>query len=92
VSIGDLKDNLSSYLAHVRRGEEILVRDRNVPIAMIVPLAAAADVDAELAALAAEGRVRLPRGPLPSSFWRTKAPRAPQARILEVLRAERDER
>ena len=37
-SIADLKNNLSRYLRHVRRGEEILIRDRNVPIAKIVPL------------------------------------------------------
>jgi len=92
VSIGDLKDNLSSYLAQVRRGEEILVRDRSVPIAKIVPLAAASDAEGEVGALAAEGKIRLPAEALARSFWRTRAPRVATARILKAIRAERDER
>jgi prevent-host-death family protein len=37
--IADLKNNLSRYLAHVRRGGEITVLDRDTPIARIVPFA-----------------------------------------------------
>jgi len=87
-----LKDNLSAYLAEVRGGEEILVRDRNVPIARLVPLGAAAAAGAELAALAVEGKVRLPKKALPHRLWRTKAPRVSEAKVLEVLRADRDSR
>ncbi len=92
VSIAELKDNLSAYLGRVRRGEEVLVRDRNVPVAKIVPLSASGDVDAELAALAAEGKLRLGEGPLPRSFWSSPAPRVSKRDLLRVLRAERDER
>lgn len=35
--IADLKNNLSRYLAEVRRGGEITVFDRDTPIARIVP-------------------------------------------------------
>ena len=35
--IADLKDNLSRYLQHVRKGGEITVLDRDTPIARIVP-------------------------------------------------------
>ena len=38
VRIGDLKNNLSAHLRRVRQGEEILVCDRETPIARIVPL------------------------------------------------------
>jgi prevent-host-death family protein len=92
LSIANLKNNLSAYLAEVREGEEILVRDRNVSIAKITPLRAMADASAELAALAAQGKVRLPDAPLSPSIWRLKAPRVPQKKLLEALRAERDER
>jgi len=37
VLIGELKNKLSGYLREVRKGEEIIVRDRDLPIAKIVP-------------------------------------------------------
>ena len=92
VSIAELKNNLSAYLGRVRRGEAVLVRDRNVPVAKIVPLSATGDVDAELAALAADGKLRLGEGTLPRSFWSSPAPRVSKKDVLRVLRAERDER
>ncbi len=33
VNIGELKDQLSGYLQYVRNGEEIVIRDRSVPVA-----------------------------------------------------------
>lgn len=36
VNIADLKNNLSAHLERVRRGEELLVKDRNRPIARLV--------------------------------------------------------
>lgn len=91
VSIAELKDKLSAYLAEVRRGEEILVRDRSVPIARIVPLERLSSSDAEEVALAGEGKLRLPEKPLPASFWRTRAPKVTRQRLMEALRAEREE-
>jgi prevent-host-death family protein len=37
--IADLKNNLSRHLARVRRGGEVVVLDRDTPIARIVPFA-----------------------------------------------------
>ncbi len=91
VSIAELKNKLSAFLAEVRRGEEILVRDRSVPIARIVPLERTAATGAEDEALAAEGKLRLPERPLPASFWRMPAPRLTKRRLMEALRAEREE-
>src|SRR5262245_56424930 len=39
VNIAELKNRLSLYLNEVRAGHEVLVRDRNTPIARIVPIA-----------------------------------------------------
>lgn len=36
-NIGQLKDNLSKFLAFVEKGETIAICKRNVPIAMLVP-------------------------------------------------------
>ncbi len=38
VRISDLKTNLSQYLRRVRRGEHLVVMDRNEPIAELIPL------------------------------------------------------
>src|ERR1700691_647023 len=40
VNIGDLKARLSEHIRIVRDGEEVLVCDRNKPVARIVPCAA----------------------------------------------------
>jgi prevent-host-death family protein len=37
VNIGDLKAKLSAHIQLVRNGEEVLVCDRNKPVARIVP-------------------------------------------------------
>ena len=38
VMIADLKNRLSAYLREVRGGEEILVADRDTPVARLVPI------------------------------------------------------
>lgn len=35
VNIGELKNQLSAYLQYVRNGEEVIVRDRNAPVAPV---------------------------------------------------------
>jgi prevent-host-death family protein len=42
VKIAELKDKLSEHLRAVEQGSEVIVTDRNRPIARIVPLAAGA--------------------------------------------------
>jgi prevent-host-death family protein len=37
VNIGELKARLSAHIRHVRDGEEVLVCDRNKPVARIIP-------------------------------------------------------
>ena len=45
VSISELKANLSRYLREVRRGGEVQVLERGVPVARIVPLGHVAQAD-----------------------------------------------
>lgn len=91
VNIAELKNGLSGYLNEVKAGEEILVRDRNQPVARIVPLARSRDEDEELLALAARGKLRLGEGALEDSFWELPAPRVPLATLRRVIDEERDE-
>jgi prevent-host-death family protein len=39
VNIADLKAHLSAHLQHVQNGEEVIVCDRNRPVARITPVA-----------------------------------------------------
>jgi prevent-host-death family protein len=91
VNIAELKNTLSRYLNEVRGGAEVLVKDRNRPIARIVPLAAVEDDEAELIDLVAAGSARLPRSgqPLPKSFWSDPLPRA-RVDLISLLREDRD--
>ena len=69
VNIAELKDSLSAYLQKVRAGEEFLIRDRNLPVAKLVPLDAA-EADAEELALAAAGKLSLPGKSFDAgAFW-----------------------
>ena len=91
VNIADLKNNLSRYLNEVRRGAEVLVKDRNKPIAMIVPLVVGSADQSELTELVAEGAARPPRSadPLPRSFWREPLPEA-AINLIDLIREDRD--
>ena len=91
VNIADLKNNLSLYLKEVRAGGEILVRDRNNPIARIVPLSKASAEDEELAQLAAKGKLRLGEGRIDDTFWDLPAPRISPGALRRAVDQERDE-
>ena len=62
VNIGTLKNQLSTYLRYVRNGEEVVVRDRDVPVARILPFPVAlppeGDLEAEAAYLIATGQMK----------------------------------
>ncbi|HKR14728.1 MAG TPA: type II toxin-antitoxin system prevent-host-death family antitoxin [Pyrinomonadaceae bacterium] len=91
INIAELKNRLSVYLNEVKAGEEILVRDRNQPVARIVPLARSRDEDAGLLKLAAQGKLRLGDGILDESFWKLPAPRISAAALRRAVEQERDE-
>jgi prevent-host-death family protein len=91
VNVAVLKNKLSAYLERVREGEEVLVKDRERPVARIVPIVRDEDVPAEELQMAAEGLVRLPKASLPASFWRMPAPRISRKDVTRAVRADRDE-
>ena len=70
VNIAELKNRLSAYLVRVRAGEEIIIRDRNLPVAKLVPLTSI-ETSAEELALVASGDMRLPLRELDDdAFWK----------------------
>jgi prevent-host-death family protein len=93
VNIADLKNNLSAWLEQVRNGEELIVKDRNTPIARVMPLTAASgvDLDAEEEALVAAGLMRLPLDKKNDEFLDYPASEVSLDAIRAAIRAERDE-
>ncbi len=89
--IGELRNNLSRYLEHVRGGGEVVVLDRDRPIARIVAVAAGKSTDdGRLTRLERQGLVRAGTGGLPSWFGRRRPPRV-KGSVLHDLLAERRE-
>jgi prevent-host-death family protein len=60
VNIAELKNRLSKYLTFARSGEEIIIRDRNLPVAKLVPFLSD-DASEEELLLVAAGKMRMPK-------------------------------
>ncbi|MGD9590157.1 MAG: type II toxin-antitoxin system Phd/YefM family antitoxin [Pyrinomonadaceae bacterium] len=94
-NIAELKNGLSKYLAAVKRGDEIVVKERNIPIAKIVPFSYDEDdYDAEELDLIARGILKPPIDPTPltDDFWDDdELPDIPLEKVLSIIREERDE-
>jgi prevent-host-death family protein len=63
VNVAELKNKLSKYLTFAKSGEEVVIRDRNLPVAKLVPFSADGAEDQELLLVAA-GKLRLPKARL----------------------------
>ena len=90
VNIGVLKNQLSAYLQLVRKGEEVVVRDRNVPIARIVPfplpLPPEGDHEAEAAYLIATGQMKEAKQEMDwEAFWALPRPTVSDEAVKEAL-------
>ncbi len=90
-SIASLKARLSQYLDAVKAGEEIIVTDRSMPVAWIVPVSASVRQEAHLKWLVRSGLARPGRGKLPADFWTRRLPKDKEGRALKALLAEREE-
>ena len=89
--ISELKNNLSRFLAYVRRGGTVRVYDRDVPVADLTPCGSTAentDADAALAALQRDGLLQRAVKELPRDFLRRRLPKA-KASVLQALLDER---
>jgi len=59
-TISETKNNLSKLLSQVRRGETIVILDRNVPVARLEPVGGMESLSTLLPGLAREGVISLP--------------------------------
>jgi prevent-host-death family protein len=91
--IGELRDRLSRYIDQVREGGEVLVLDRDRPVARLVPAGGASAApagDAErLLDLERRGLLRLGKGRYPDVLKRGR-PVKVHGSVLADLRAERE--
>jgi prevent-host-death family protein len=91
VNVAELKNRLSTYLTYAKGGEVIVIRDRNLPVAKLIPFTAEDASEDELALVAA-GAMRLPEEELDLDLlW--KMPRAivRGAAATQSVLDERDE-
>ena len=78
VKIGELKNQLSAHLRYVQQGEEVVVLDRNRPVARILPIRPPADLDPEEAYLYATGQLTLEKQHMDwEAFWKLPKPNVP---------------
>lgn len=91
VPITRLKARLSEYLEAVRAGEEVIVTDRNRPVARLGPVTRETLHDARAMELVRLGLARPASGPLPPDFWSLPRPRDRKGRVLAALLEERAE-
>ena len=92
VSVSELKANLSKYLREVRRGGEVQVLDRGVPVARLtaVTAAGAESDDERRQRLIKEGILRPGTGDARRIL--DKPPVAVGASVLEALLEDREDR
>jgi antitoxin (DNA-binding transcriptional repressor) of toxin-antitoxin stability system len=89
VTIGQLRDHLSRHLKEVQRGRELIVLDRDKPVARLVAYEPPSDDD-EIAALIRDGILIAPK----VKGKPKRLPRAPKVKgnlAIEALLAEREE-
>ena len=67
-SISNAKNRLSALIKRVQRGEPVLITDRGVPVAKLVPVQLGAGVPERIIALAQQGLARLPER-VPDAAW-----------------------
>jgi prevent-host-death family protein len=94
VQIGDLKNHLSAHLREVRQGEEILVHDRNLPVAKIIPYVPES-IEEQEQILIARGILRPPKNPTKDrKKWLEKFCAMPRPKVWgrTAIKAVLDER
>jgi prevent-host-death family protein len=90
-AIADLKASLSKYISRVKEGEEVLVTERGIPVARLMPVVGArAKAPPRLLELERAGLARIGSGRLPSGFWRWTRPKDIAGLALRALLEDRE--
>ncbi|MGH9607100.1 MAG: type II toxin-antitoxin system Phd/YefM family antitoxin [Terracidiphilus sp.] len=88
-----MKAKLSAHIQYVKNGEEVLILDRNKPVAKLVSVGPADDSDARLQRLIAKGSVTPPIKPRKEGeVWPAGPNIVPREITDQIWREERDRR
>jgi antitoxin (DNA-binding transcriptional repressor) of toxin-antitoxin stability system len=91
VNVAQLKNQLSKYLSFVKVGEEIVIRDRDLPVAKLIPFSAEDASDEDLKLVAA-GKLRLPKSKLDvKRLLQIPTGSVSRNKAVQALLADRDE-
>lgn len=91
VNVAELKNRLSKYLSFAKAGEEVVIRERDLPVAKLVPFSAE-DADSHDLLLAAAGKLKLPIAQLNlNEFLKMPTPRVAGHKAIRALLADREE-
>src|SRR5271170_6889890 len=91
VNVAELKNQLSKYLTFAKGGEEVVIRDRNLPVAKLVPFSSEGADDQELALVAA-GKLRLPTVRLDiKKLLKIRTGTVPGNKAIKAVLADREE-
>ena len=88
-SVVDLKARLSEHLRLVKAGHEVIVTERGVPVARILPLDDSERRSTRRFRLSRSGVVKAGRGRLAAALKRAPASPGADASVVEALLAER---
>jgi prevent-host-death family protein len=92
VNVAELKDQLSKYLKFAKGGEEVVIRDRNLPVAKLVPFSAEGADEQELKLVAA-GKLRLPKARLDvKQLLKISTGRVAGNKAIQAIAADREEK
>jgi prevent-host-death family protein len=87
-NVVQLKARLSEYLRLVKAGNEVVITERGVPVARVVPLDDAQRTSTRRTRLARSGLLKPGRGRLPKTV--SDAPTGAPAGVLDALLADRE--
>lgn len=89
-SISSAKNRLSALIKRVQRGDSVVITDRGVPVAKLVPVQLGPGVPDRILALAQQGLARLP-AQVPDTAWldRPRPQPTPGPGAVDLLLEER---
>jgi len=91
VYVAELKNRLSKYLTFAKDGEEVVIRDRNLSVAKLVPFSAQGANDQELALISAR-KLRLPKVRLDvKKLLKIPTGSVPGSKAIRAVVADREE-
>ena len=88
-SVAELKAKLSEHLRQVKSGHELIVTERGIPVARMLPLDDGERRSTRRVRLTRSGALKPGRGKLPAALKRAPAGPDADTTVVEALLAER---